>query len=89
MSLKSIAAAVCAAAIIATSYLVPPAEARVKKEHRYVENRYASQRGWGGNEQGSALPRSLDGKNTGRTRTCGSEVLQYDGFGVPYGPYCH
>jgi hypothetical protein len=89
MSLKSTAAAGCAAAIIATSYLVLPAEARVKKEHRYDENRYAAHRGWEGNKQGSAQPRSLDGRNTGRTRTCGSEVLQYDGFGVPYGPYCH
>ena len=89
MSLKSIAAAACAAAIIATSCLVLPAQARVKKEHRYDEDRYAAQRGWGGKEQGSAQPRSLDGRNTGRTRTCGSEVLQYDGFGVPYGPYCH
>jgi hypothetical protein len=91
MNLKSIAAAVCAVAIITTSYLVAPAGARVKKEHRHDEDRYAAQQGWGGKEQGSAQPqpRSLDGRNTGRTRTCGSEVLQYDGFGVPYGPYCH
>ena len=32
---------------------------------------------------------SLDGRITGRTRTCWFETLQYDGFGVPYGPYCH
>ena len=29
------------------------------------------------------------GRITGRTRTCWFETLQYDGFGVPYGPYCH
>jgi hypothetical protein len=89
MILKSIMTAVCVVALITTSYLVFPAEARVKKDHRYDEDRYAAQRGWGEKEQGSSQPRSLDGRNTGRTRTCGSEVLQYDGFGVPYGPYCH
>src|SRR6478672_5352719 len=31
---------------------------------------------------------SLDGRITGRTRTCWFETLQYDGLGVPYGPYC-
>jgi hypothetical protein len=52
MNLKSIAAAVCAVAIITTSYLVAPAGARVKKEHRHDEDRYAAQQGWGGKEQG-------------------------------------
>ncbi len=32
---------------------------------------------------------SLDGRITGRPRTCGYETFQYDGLGVPYGPYCH
>ncbi len=32
---------------------------------------------------------SLDGRITGRPRTCGYETFQYDGWGVPYGPYCH
>jgi hypothetical protein len=32
---------------------------------------------------------SLDGRVLGRMRTCGFDTLQYDGFGVPYGPYCH
>jgi hypothetical protein len=33
---------------------------------------------------------SLDGRITGRTRTCGFDTLQYDGMsGVPSGPYCH
>jgi hypothetical protein len=32
---------------------------------------------------------TLDGRITGRTRTCWFETLQYDGLGVPYGPYCH
>ena len=32
---------------------------------------------------------SLDGRVTGRSRTCGFATFQYDGWGVPYGPYCH
>ena len=32
---------------------------------------------------------SLDGRITGRMRTCGFDLLQYDRRGVPYGPYCH
>ena len=32
---------------------------------------------------------SLDGRVLGRVRTCGFDTLQYDGLGVPYGPYCH
>jgi hypothetical protein len=32
---------------------------------------------------------SLDGRNTGRARTCWSETFIYDGYGVPVGPYCH
>jgi hypothetical protein len=32
---------------------------------------------------------SLDGRITGRPRTCGYETFQYDFDGVPYGPYCH
>ena len=32
---------------------------------------------------------SLDGRTTGRPRTCGYDTFVYDGFGVPVGPYCH
>ena len=32
---------------------------------------------------------SLDGRVTGRPRTCGYDYLQYDHRGVPHGPYCH
>jgi hypothetical protein len=32
---------------------------------------------------------SLDGRNTGRARTCGFDTFVYDGLGVPVGPYCH
>ena len=37
----------------------------------------------------TATSTSLDGRNTGRTRTCWNETLVYDGLGVPVGPYCH
>jgi len=36
----------------------------------------------------SAAP-SLDGRVTGRPRTCGYDTFLYDGRGVPMGPYCH
>jgi hypothetical protein len=32
---------------------------------------------------------SLDGRNTGRPRTCGHDTYVYDSRGVPMGPYCH
>jgi hypothetical protein len=32
---------------------------------------------------------SLDGRVTGRPRTCGYNYFQYDHKGVPMGPYCH
>ncbi len=65
---------------IATSLFMLPAEARPKKQKRHdPQRRYEVQ---------TQTP-SLDGRITGRTRTCWFETLQYDGLGVPYGPYCH
>jgi len=32
---------------------------------------------------------SLDGRVTGRARTCGYDYFIYDTRGVPMGPYCH
>jgi len=32
---------------------------------------------------------SLDGRVTGRPRTCGFSTFLYDNRGVPMGPYCH
>ena len=38
----------------------------------------------------TATSTSLDGRNTGRTRTCWNEtLLADDGLGVPVGPYRH
>ena len=71
--------AVVAATIVA-GLLVSPADARPKKQKRPdPQRRYEVQ---------TQTP-SLDGRITGRTRTCWFETLQYDGLGVPYGPYCH
>jgi hypothetical protein len=72
-------AAVTAGAIGALLFTLP-ADARNKKQKRPdVQKRYELQ---------MQTP-SLDGRITGRTRTCWFETLQYDGLGVPYGPYCH
>jgi hypothetical protein len=34
-------------------------------------------------------PNSYDGVRTGQPRTCGSQYMQYDPWGVPHGPYCN
>lgn len=73
-------AAVVAAAIVATVFSLP-ADARARKQKRYVvQTPY-----WDWRTQ----PPSLDGRITGRARTCGYATFQYDNLGVPYGPYCH
>jgi hypothetical protein len=67
-----------AAAIVTATIVVLPADARAKKAKRPdAQKRHEVQ-----------TP-SLDGRITGRPRTCGYETFQYDGLGVPYGPYCH
>ena len=78
--MKKNLAAVVAATIVAGLLAVSPADARPKKQKRPdPQRRYEVQ---------TQTP-SLDGRITGRTRTCWFETLQYDGLGVPYGPYCH
>jgi hypothetical protein len=89
MKLRSIAAAVCATAIVATSWAVSPAEARQKKDYRSDGARYVGQSGFIGADQGRADPLSLDGRVLGRTRTCWYDIQKYDPYGVPIGPYCH
>jgi hypothetical protein len=75
---KNLAAVVAVA--VAATLLTLPADARPKKPKRPDAQRQYQIQG--------QTP-SLDGRITGRTRTCWFETLQYDGFGVPYGPYCH
>jgi hypothetical protein len=75
--LRKVLAAV-AAAVMLTAFSVLPADARAKKEKQYrVEKPYR------------AGTTSLDGRNTGRPRTCGYATFIYDELGVPTGPYCH
>jgi hypothetical protein len=66
-------AALTATAITATAFSTQ-ADARTKKRSQY---------------RGEQQTPSLDGRITGRPRTCGYETFQYDNDGVPYGPYCH
>jgi hypothetical protein len=80
MFYKAVAAAV--AATIAATMSCMPADARAKPQKRYEVQRPAP------DARRSQTP-SLDGRITGRSRTCGFDTFQYDGFGVPYGPYCH
>jgi hypothetical protein len=67
--------AIAAMAVMVAFSVVPADAARAKKEKRPRAN--------------TATSTSLDGRNTGRTRTCWNETLVYDGLGVPVGPYCH
>jgi hypothetical protein len=67
--------ALVAAALLVTAFAVAPADARARKKGQY--------------QQYQTDTPSLDGRITGRPRTCGYDTFQYDGYGVPYGPYCH
>lgn len=81
MLLKILAAVVVATSVLTTSSL--PADARTAKQKRYHVQTPSTD----GRKTGQTP--SLDGRVTGRPRTCGYDTFQYDGFGVPYGPYCH
>jgi hypothetical protein len=66
------------AAVGMATILAVPADARPAKKQKHPAA-----------VQSQQTP-SLDGRITGRTRTCGFDTLQYDGMsGVPSGPYCH
>jgi hypothetical protein len=64
----------CCTALAVTAFAVLPADARAKKKMKY---------------RADTTTLSLDGRNTGRARTCGFDTFLYDGYGVPVGPYCH
>ena len=65
---------VAVAALMVIAFALPPADARAKKKTKY---------------RADSATLSLDGRNTGRARTCGFDTFLYDGYGVPVGPYCH
>jgi hypothetical protein len=76
--LPKILAAVAVAAVTATA-LASPADA-AKRRH------YGHYRHYG---YYPSVPPSLDGRVTGRPRSCYSDTFIYDNRGVPIGPYCH
>ena len=76
---KLVVAAVAALAF--TLSAVSGADARARKKHHYRANAPSM--------QSRDVAPSLDGRITGRARTCWNETFVYDGKGVPVGPYCH
>jgi hypothetical protein len=78
MSSRSHAVALCAAVMAATTFFVSAADATSRKDRSYAtQPRYADQ------------SPSLDGRITGRPRTCGFDTFLYDSRGGTVGPYCH
>jgi hypothetical protein len=78
-----------AAAIAVSTFAVSSADARTKRQYYYGYG-YGYGQGYGQtyfNAQPSSA--SLDGRVTGRARTCGHNTFVYDNRGVPTGPYCH
>jgi hypothetical protein len=69
--------AITLAAILMTMFCVMPADAAKKKKPKYRA------------PDTGETSLSLDGRNTGRPRTCWSETFIYDEYGTPTGPYCH
>jgi hypothetical protein len=65
--------AVTAIMVIALSTLMP-ADASTKKRTKHPAE---------------PATLSLDGRNTGRARTCGFDTFLYDEYGATVGPYCH
>jgi hypothetical protein len=75
--LRKALAAIAAATIMVTAFAVPPADAKRGKK------------GKGYRQETTTVAPSLDGRVTGRARTCWHDTFLYDVRGVPYGPYCH
>ena len=75
MVCKRVVAAVVTALMV-TAFASLPADARAKKKKK---TKYRA----------DTVTLSLDGRNTGRARTCWFDTFLYDGYGVPVGPYCH
>jgi len=75
--IRSALVAFAAAAITVSTFA--SADAASRRDRQYY--------GYYGNWQPSST--SLDGRVTGRARTCGFNTFVYDNRGVPTGPYCH
>lgn len=88
------ALAVLAAALVTLTCAASSAAQRDRWQDRYYDNeRYREYRGYQAQRdtpvRGRPDPNSYDGRRTGQPRTCGSNFMQYDAWGVPYGPYCN
>jgi hypothetical protein len=75
--LRKSLAAIAAATIMVTAFAVPSADANKGKKRK------------GDRRETTTLAPSLDGRITGRARTCWHETFVYDVRGIPVGPYCH
>jgi hypothetical protein len=75
--LRKALAAIAAAAIMVTAFVVPSADAAKSKKGKRDR------------QETMTVAPSLDRRITGRTRTCGHDTMLYDSNGMPYGPYCH
>jgi len=75
--LRKSLAAIAAAAVLVTAFSVPPADAKKGKK------------GKGDRRETTMAAPSLDGRITGRARTCWHDTFVYDVRGIPVGPYCH
>jgi hypothetical protein len=73
MNCRNLVAVVVSVACM-TALWAPTADARAKKKIRLSPD---------------TTTLSLDGRNTGRARTCWHDTFVYDRRGVPTGPYCH
>jgi hypothetical protein len=81
--------AVVAVVITMTAVAVLPAAARTKKEKQYRADTTSLAKKHKKQQRQLVGPPSLDGRTTGRSRTCWNDTFVYDGRGVPVGPYCH
>jgi hypothetical protein len=78
MRARSHTAALWVGGFVATALVVSAADAASRKDRRYADPpRYTGQSS------------SLDGRVTGRSRTCGFDTFIYDSRGGIVGPYCH
>jgi hypothetical protein len=80
MVLKAVAA--LAAALIAVSLAILPVDAAASKKRTRQSQMTTT-------TTTSAPSLIWDRRVLGRPRTCGFDYMQYDGYGVPTGPYCH
>ena len=83
------------AALVAAVCIASPGAARERNQDRSYDNdRYRAYRSYQGQRpdaprRGVYDPNSYDGRRTGQPRTCGSDFMLYDSWGVPHGPYCN